>query len=108
MAIKIASPLASVLQRPREPRAVGLLLVALLLAFAGAGCGSDSSGGAEATVDDLNRAYKAWGMMRGSYPTNIYELTNHPALQGKRLPNLPAGKRLILDVNARQIVVGDE
>jgi hypothetical protein len=108
MAIKTASPLAAVLQRWRELRAEGSWLVALLLVFVGAGCGSGSSGGAEATVDDLNRAYKAWGMMRGSYPTNIYELTNHPALQGKRLPALPPGKRLILDGNARQIVVGDE
>lgn len=82
-------------------------LITLLICVV-AGCGSDSSGGAEATVADLNRAYRAWGMTRGSFPTNVYELTNYPALQGKRFPALPPGKRLIVDSKSRQIVVGDE
>jgi hypothetical protein len=84
-----------------------LLLVAALL-VAAMGC-SRSTGQpeAEASLPELNRALQAWIMGHGSYPSDLNQLTNFPALKGKRLPAPPPGKKLALSSDARQIMYVD-
>ncbi len=86
-----------------------MAMMVFLMTIAGvAGCSKqDTERGNEASLDDLNRAYVTWGMTRGSYAKDLNELTNFPALQGKRLPQLPPGKKLVVDPNSHQIVIAD-
>jgi hypothetical protein len=85
------------------------LIFAAMLALNGASCTKQSSVQSdEATLPELNRALQTWVMSRGSYPNEISDLTNFPALRGKQIPQLPPGKRLIVDPGSSQIVVGPE
>jgi hypothetical protein len=93
---------------PMKPSHYGLILTAML-ALSGASCSKQSSVQRnEASLPELNRALQTWVISRGSYPNEINELTNFPTLRGKQLPQLPPGKRLIIDPNTSQIVVGPE
>jgi hypothetical protein len=80
------------------------LLLAAVLLVAALGC-SKSTGAreAEATLPELNRALQAWIMAHGSYPSNVNQLTNFPALEGKRMPTPPPGKKLAVDPGTRQL-----
>lgn len=65
--------------------------------------------GEEATLPEINRALTTWGMMNsGPSPKTVYDLTNSPALKGKRPPTPPAGKKLALDAAKRQVVIVDQ
>jgi hypothetical protein len=65
--------------------------------------------GEEATLQELNRALMTWGMMDlGPAPSTVEQLTNSPALKGKRLPTLPPGKKLTIDFTRREVVVVDQ
>ncbi len=75
-----------------------------------AGC-SKSAGnkvGSEASLPEVSRALQTWVMAKGSYPRDLNELTNFPALQGKRLPAPPPGKKLTIDRATRQVVFEDQ
>jgi hypothetical protein len=82
----------------------GLLLVGLL-----AGCGkSGGPAGEEASIPELNRALQVWVMSKASLPANVSDLTNFPALQGKRMPTPPPGKKLAIDPRSRQVIFVDQ
>lgn len=83
-------------------------LFILVVAVAVCGCGKPAGQNAgEATLDELNRALSVMSMRPGRQPTNIDELMNFPSLRGKRLPDAPAGKKLVLDSGANCVVFAD-
>lgn len=84
----------------------------VLMGLVWAGCsksGGGSAVGEEASLIELNRALTSWGIMNsGPAPKTISDLTNSPALKGKRLPTPPPGKKLAIDFAKRQVVIVDE
>jgi hypothetical protein len=85
-----------------------ILLLAVALLVGAMGCSRVSSQkGAEASLSELNRALQMWLMGRGSFPSDLGQLTNIPALKGKHLPTPPPGKRLGFDPVTRQITFLD-
>jgi hypothetical protein len=87
------------------------LVLCLLAATLVAGCskgGTAGPKGPEASLVELNRAMQMWAMTKGSYPSDLSQLTNFPALHGKRLPTPPAGKKLAIDPATREVVFADQ
>jgi hypothetical protein len=85
-----------------------LFLICLLVGLA-FGCGKKGPAqGEEITLPELNRALQVWVTSKGSMPQDLNELTNFPALFGRRLPTPPPGKKLAVDPATRQIVFADE
>lgn len=87
------------------------LTLCLLAVGLVAGCSKNETVGAkdsEASLLELNRALQMWSMTKGSYPSDLNQLTNFPALQGKRMPTPPPGKKLVFDRTTRQIVFADQ
>ena len=81
----------------------------MLICLGAAGCSKHVSAHSnEASVAELNQILGMWVMERGSYPKAIDELTNFPALQGKQLPELSPGKKLVLDPISQLIVITNE
>lgn len=62
----------------------------------------------EATMDELNRAARAWGMINPAPLVHVSDLTNFPTLHGKRLPTPEAGKKLAIDPRTRQVIIVDD
>lgn len=62
----------------------------------------------EATLEELNRAMRAWGIANPAPLAQVSDLTNFPSLRGKRLPTPPPGKKLALDPVHKQVVLIDE
>lgn len=86
-----------------------ILLLAALLLVPALGCSrGPGPKEAEASLPELNRAAQMWRMAHGAYPSNLNELTNFPALKGKRLPSPPPGKKLAVDPVTRQIAFVDQ
>jgi hypothetical protein len=84
-------------------------LVVMAIVAAVCGCSKPASeAGNEATLDDLNRALSAMSMRSGGVPSSPSELTNFPTLRGKSLPKAPAGKRLVIDRQAKQVIFADQ
>ena len=80
-----------------------------MIVLSAAGCSKHSSAPkSEATLPELNRALAMWTIERGSYPKEIGYLTNFPALEGKQLPQLPPGQKLVLDPTSHLIVITNE
>jgi len=85
------------------------MLLLLVLVLGVAGCSKlNSSKENEATLPEVNRALARWTMERGTYPNDIGDLTNSPALRGKRLPQVPTGQKLVLDAASHLIVITNE
>jgi hypothetical protein len=86
------------------------LILCVLLAAAAGGCskGPSAGKGSEASLPELSRALQTWVVTKGSYPNDLSELTNFPALRGKRLPAAPPGKKLGIDPATRQVVFLDQ
>jgi hypothetical protein len=59
-------------------------------------------------LEDLNHALQTWVMVKAALPQHVHELTNIPALQGKRLPTPPPGRKLAIDRTRRQVTWVDE
>lgn len=74
------------------------------------GCSKSSSGpkGPAASLPELTRALQTWVMAKGSYPTDVNQLTNFPTLQGKSLPTPPSGKKLVIIPARREVVFADQ
>lgn len=89
-------------------RAVSLM-AGVFLALTLAGCSPRESAAArpEATLEELNAALGTWVMAKGRPPQSVSELTNFPALKGKRLPASPPGKKLAIDAGKRQVALVD-
>jgi hypothetical protein len=86
-----------------------ILLFAVVLLVTAMGCSRGSTQKeTEASLPELNRAVQMWHMGRGSYPRDLNQLTNLPALKGKRLPSPPPGKKLALDPNTHQVAFLDQ
>jgi hypothetical protein len=80
-----------------------------MVALVGCSKGGAGLSGEEATLQELNRALVTWGMMDlGPAPKTPEQLTNSPAIKGKRLPAVPPGKKLAIDFAKRQVVVVDQ
>lgn len=86
------------------------LMLGVLLAAVAGGCSKGPSGakGPEATLPELSRALQTWAVTTGSYPRDLTDLTNFPALRGKRLPTAPPGKKLGIDPATRQVTFVDQ
>lgn len=82
--------------------------VFLVLTFAGCSQREGAAGGSEAPLKELNGALATWVMAKGRAPRTVDELTNFPALKGKRLPTPPTGKKLAIDARKREVVMVDE
>ena len=75
-----------------------ILLLAVALLVGAMGCSrAPSQKGTEASLPELNRALQMWLMGHGSFPSDLGQLTNIPALKGKQLPAPPPGKKLAFD-----------
>ena len=86
-----------------------ILLLAAALLVGALGCSRSSSPtGVEASLPELNRALQMWLMGHGSYPSDLGQLTNIPALKGKRLPAPPPGKKLGFDAVTHQLTYVDQ
>ena len=85
-----------------------ILLSCVLMGLAAAGCSKGAQKGPEASLPELNRALQTWVMAKGTFPTDVSELTNFPTLQGKRLPAAPPGKKVAIDRATRQVVFVDQ
>lgn len=86
-----------------------ILLLAAALLFGAMGCSrAPSQKETEASLPELNRALQMWIMGHGSFPSDLGQLTNIPALKGKHLPAPPPGKKLAFDPVARQITYVDQ
>jgi hypothetical protein len=82
--------------------ALTVLVVGLI-----AGC-AKTKHAEQVSLEDLNRVLAVTSMSTGKLPQSVYELTNFPSLRGKELPVPPAGKKLVIDRNARQVVFADQ
>lgn len=83
-----------------------MILLAALLA---SGCAKKSESQLpEATLDELNQGLQTWFMLKAALPGNVSDLTNLPALNHRRLPTPPEGKKLAVDRSRRQVVFVDE
>ena len=83
--------------------------VVLVLMMAAAGCGKTKTGaGDEVSVAELDRALGMWTMANGKPPQSVYDLTNLPVLQGRRLPALQSGKKLTLSPDSKHVVISDQ
>ena len=85
-----------------------MLCAFLVAAFGGCSKGPSAANGPEASLPELSRTLQAWAVTKGAYPNDLSELTNFPALQGKRLPAPPPGKKLGIDPATRQVVFLDQ
>ena len=84
-------------------------VTAVLVALAVAGCAKSTAGsGDEVSVAELDRALGMWTMAQGKPPQTVYDLTNLPVLQGRRLPALPSGKKLTLSPDSKHVVISDQ
>ena len=74
------------------------------------GCGrhGNASNGEQATLPELNRALAIWAMHSGSLPADVTDLTNSPLLEGKQLPVLSPGKKLVIDRASQQVIITDQ
>jgi hypothetical protein len=85
------------------------LLLSLTLAVAFSGCGKPAAdNSAEASLDELSRAFSVMSMKQGGRSIRLADLTNFPGLQGKHLPQPPKGKKLAIDRAAQRVVIVDE
>jgi len=83
-------------------------ILCLVVAGMVLGCGKKGpNNSGAATLTDLNRALTAMTMGTGHRPSDVNELTNFPGLQGKRLPQPPAGKKLAIDQSQHRVVFVD-
>jgi hypothetical protein len=81
-----------------------ILLLAAALLTGTMGCSKASTQqGTEASLPELNRVLQMWRMAHGAYPHDLNELTNFPALKGKRLPSPPPGQKVALDPATHQV-----
>jgi hypothetical protein len=72
------------------------------------GCGERSGkSSGEATLFDMNQTLAMETMRSVRCPSDVNELTNFLSLEGKRLPQPPAGKKLVIDRAQRQVVFVD-
>ena len=85
-----------------------ILVSCVLIGLAAVGCSKGAQKGPEASLPELNRALQTWVMAKGTFPTDVSELTNFPTLQGKRLPAAPPGKKVAIDRATRQVVFVDQ
>lgn len=79
-----------------------------LLALIGlslAACGKKSLSETEATLPELDRALQSVAMAKGKLPEKVEELSEFMALQGKRLPTPPPGKKYVIDSTNRTIIL---
>ena len=81
-----------------------IFLLALIGLSLGA-CGKKSVSETEATLPELDRALQSVAMAKGKLPEKIEELSEFMALQGKRLPTPPPGKRYVIDTTNRRVVL---
>jgi hypothetical protein len=84
-----------------------ILTVGLMVSLM-TGCGkNEGKSSDELTLEELNRALSVM-VMAGKGPTQVSDLTNFPALKGRKLPTPPPGKKLVLDPTTRQVVFADQ
>ncbi|MEO7299532.1 MAG: hypothetical protein ABI042_13260 [Verrucomicrobiota bacterium] len=81
------------------------ILLFALISFSLAACGKKSSSETEATLPELDRALQSVTMAKGKLPEKVEELSEFMALQGKRLPIPPSGKRYVIDRTNRKVVL---
>ena len=84
------------------------LMVGSTLLAGGCSKGAPRSKGPEASLPELTRALQTWVMAKGSYPTEVSQLTNFPTLQGKSLPTPPPGQKLVIVLAKREVVFADQ
>jgi hypothetical protein len=96
---------AQLSSKPAKPQHPACLLAVALVVLLMTGCNRQSSrSGPEATLPELNQALSVWRMANGAIPTNVCQLTNFLASEGKSLPKPPPGKRLVIDPISGQLV----
>ena len=76
-----------------------------LISFSLAACGKKSPSETEATLPELDRALQSVAMVKGKLPEKVEELSEFIALQGKRLPTPPPGKKYVIDTTNRRVVL---
>ena len=81
------------------------ILLLALISLSLAACGKKSSPETEATLPELDRALQSVAMAKGKLPEKVEELSEFIALQGKRLPAPPPGKRYVIDSTNRRVVL---
>jgi len=83
-------------------------ILCLVVAGMVVGCGNKSAkSSGEATLFDMNQALAMVTMRAGRCPSDVNELTNLLSLEGKRLPQPPAGKKLVIDRAQQRVVFVD-
>ena len=81
------------------------ILLLVLISCSLAACGQKTSPQTEATLPELDRALQSVAMKKGKLPEKVEELSEFMALQGKRLPTPPPGKRYVIDAPNRKVVL---
>ncbi|MEO6034365.1 MAG: hypothetical protein ABIQ35_03835 [Verrucomicrobiota bacterium] len=69
------------------------------------GCGKKTSSQSDASLPELNRALQSVAMAKGRFPENVDDLSEFLALQGKRVPAPPPGKKFVIDATNRVVVL---
>lgn len=90
------------------PKQIAMLKNILLAAFFGwavLGCGKKAAAGSEATLPELDRALQTVAMAKGRFPEKLEELNEFLALQKKRLPTPPPGKKFVIDSTNHSVVL---
>ncbi|MEO5802824.1 MAG: hypothetical protein ABIR24_04790 [Verrucomicrobiota bacterium] len=93
------------MQKPTDLKKIFLFL---LFGFALVGCGKKTADPSEASLPELNRALQTVAMAKGKFPERVEDLTEFLALQKKRLPTPPPGKKLVIDSTNRIVVLVDQ
>lgn len=75
------------------------------MGFALIGCGKKTPTESEASLPELDRALQSVAMAKGKLPERVEELSEFLALQGKRLPTAPPGKKYVIDSTNRNVVL---
>ena len=84
------------------------IVLLLLFGLALAGCSKKTTAGTEATLPELDRALQTVSMAKGKLPEKPEELNEFLALQGKRLPTPPPGKKFVIDPATRTVVLTNQ
>lgn len=91
-----------------KPFKLGQSILCLVVAGMVVGCGQKAGKtSGEATLFDMDQALAVVTMRAGRCPSDVNELTNFLSLDGKRLPQPPAGKKLVIDQARHKVVFVD-
>ena len=87
---------------------IKMLVTIGFVGLVAAGCGKNSNNQNDPALGELNQALRIAAMSPMGIPHDVYDLTNFPPLKGHPCPVPPAGKKYVINLEKRQVVIADQ